>query len=475
MPQLARVVPRGPPPEPTIRSRDLTQGSIPRHIATLALPVVLAMGLQSVYALVDLGYVRQLGEASVAGLAVSFQAFFLVLAMAKVVGTTLLARVSQLYGRKDVAEARRVFTRYSAVAAVIGLLAAAAAFFSAETYVSTFTEDPAAVAEGLAYFRICAMTFFLQLLLVVFGDALRASGDFVTPVKLMVLSVATNLVLDPLLIFGLGPVPALGIEGAALATVISQVLPIGLYAWRFTHTDDDRDLCWVAPGSDPTLFRELAVRGLPAGLQFFLISAVLGLVMWKLKPHGAAWTAAAGGGFRVIQQAFLPIVALSSATGAIVGQNLGAQRSDRVQRAALGALGAAVLYGVVTSLVLFFNGEWAGLLFIKDPAWLPVADTYFQYSAWLVITVALSILPTFVLQAAGRAVLPAGAAVVRVGLLAGLILLVPDDRPALVFAVTTATALLEGLIDSGLLVGFLRALPPPAVAPTDPAPVAAPT
>ncbi len=440
-------------------ARDLTTGSIPRHILTLALPVVAAMGLQSVYALVDLGYIRQLGEDSVAGLSVSFQAFFLVLAMAKVVGTTLLSRVSHLYGQDRIDDARRVFTRYSGVAVIIGLCSAIVAWFSAEFYVYTFTEAPGARMEGIAYFRISAVTFLFQLLLVVFGDGLRASGDFVTPVKLMVASVITNLVLDPILIFGLGPIPAMGISGAALATVLSQMVPLGLYVRGFLRGRGPRDLRWVAPGTDPTMMRELVVRGLPAGLQFFLISGVLGLVLWKIKPHGAAWTAAAGGGFRIVQQGFLPLVALSVATSAIVGQNLGAGMFSRVRRAAWGALAVGCTYGLLLSVALFLNGETAGLLFIKNPEWLPVAVTYFNWSSWLGISVGMSLVPSFVLQAAGKAVRPAGAAVFRVLLLALLVVGIPDDQPAWVFGATTATALVEGIIDTILLVQFLAGLP----------------
>lgn len=443
-----------------MRARDLTRGSLPRHIVRLSLPVILAMSLQSVYALVDLGYVRQLGEASVAGLSVSFQAFFMVLAMGKVVGTTLLARVSQLYGRQDIEEARRVFTRYSIVGTLVGVVAAAAAWVGADAYVSAFTTDPAAHAEGLAYFRISAVTFLLQLLLIVFGDALRASGDFVTPVKLMVLSIVTNLVLDPLLIFGIGPFPELGIEGAAIATVVSQALAITLYTARFLRNQGERGLRWVSPGRDPRLLHELAVKGLPAGLQFFLLSGVLGIVLWKVGPHGPAWTASAGGGFRVVQQVFLPVVALSSAMSAIVGQNLGAGRSTRVRQAALGAMGVAVAYGLLTSVLLFVFSDKAGLFFIKDPEWLPVAVTYFDWSSWMSLTVALSIPPTFALQAAGRAIQPALAAVGRVGLLGVVVLLLPQDQPALVFAAATGTAFLEGFLDTGLLLRFLQRLPP---------------
>ena len=152
------------------------------------------------------------------------------------------------------------------------------------------------------------------------------------------------------------------------------------------------------------------------------------------------WTAA-GGGFRIIQQGFLPVVALSVATSAIVGQNLGAGKSSRVRRAAFGALAVACGYGTLLSIVLFVFGETAGLLFIKNPEWLPVAVTYFDWSAWLGIAVGMSLVPSFVLQAAGKAVRPAGAAVFRVVLLAVLILGIPEEQPAWVFGVTTATAL----------------------------------
>ena len=94
---------------------------------------------------------------------------------------------------------------------------------------------------------------------------------------------------------------------------------------------------------------------------------------------------------------------------------------------------------------------------------MPVAVTYFEWSAWLSLTVALSIPPTFALQAAGRALEPALAAVGRVVLLGALVLALPDDEPALVFAAATGTAFLEGFVDTGLLLRFLRRLPDPRV------------
>ncbi len=416
------------------------------------------MSLQSVYALVDLVYVRQLGEVSVAGLAISFQVFFLILALARVVGTTILSRVSQLYGADQIAQARQLFTRYSAVSLVLGGLAAVGAYLAAPAYVAAFTDDPAVFREGLICLQVTSLTFLSQLLLIVFGDGMRASGDFMTPMKLMAGSVVLNLILDPALIFGLGPVPAMGLAGAAWATVISQLMPVLLYCWIFSRTHTGRELRWVRGGRGEHIFKEMLIRGLPSGVQFLLISAVLGLVLWAMKPHGAAWTATAGGGFRVIQQCFLPIVAISSAASAIAGQNLGARHIDRVWSVSRVVLVWALVYGLAVSIVLFFTGEQVGQLFLKDPAWLPVAGVYFRWSSWTLISVAMLLPATFILQAAGRSILTASAAMGRLALLSVLVavLVSKGKGPEWVFAVVVLTALLEGAADIGLLVGYLR-------------------
>ncbi|TNF28123.1 MAG: MATE family efflux transporter [Deltaproteobacteria bacterium] len=455
--------------------RDLTRGPIPTHIVKLATPVVVAMALQSAYALIDLAWVRGLGADAVTGLATSFQAFFIVLALAQVVAVTELAELSQAYGAGRIAHARRLFSSYSLVGAAIGLVSAVAAYFSAEVYVSAYTSSPGAHAAGVTYFEVMSVTFFAQLVIMVFGNAVRASGDFSTPMRVMVVSVLVNAGLDPLLMYGIGPFPELGIAGAAWATVVAQILGIVIYSRRFLRRDrlGPRDMTWARPVFPPGFFRRLATRGLPAGTQFFLTSAVLGIVMASLKDQGDAWTSAAGAGFRVMQQTFLPLVALGSAAAAISGQNLGARHHDRVREVARLGVRWALGYAVVVGTLLYFGGGVAAHVFAKTDEGLAVGAEYFRWSAPAMPAMALTFLPMFILQAAGRAILPLLSAILRVALLAvAVVYVVPalTADPGWTFGAVTVTAYVEAAGASALLALFVTRLVRGGAASTEGAP-----
>ena len=416
------------------------------------------MGLQSIYAIVDLAFVARLGEASVAGLSISFQVFFIILALSQIVATSALAEISQAYGAGRLAHARGVFTAFTLTGGAIGVVAAVAALVGADLYVGAFTDDPDVFREGVTYFRINAITFFLQLVLIVLGSGLRGSGDFATPMKLMAASVLTNMVLDPILIFGLGPVPAMGIAGAAWATVIGQGVAVVGYARILTRSGDGEAITWGKPEWSRTFVRRLMTRGLPAGVQFFLISVVLGVILAAMKPYGPHRAAAAGGGFRVLQQTILPLVAVGSAAAAIAGQCFGAGDLLRVRRAARLAVGWSAIYGVVVSAGLFYGARYAAYLFAESDAGLDVGALYFHWSAPTTIAFAISFAPTFVLQALGQAVLPMVAAVLRVIALLGLVWWVVPALglgPEWVFGAATATAFIEGGVGLPLLTWFL--------------------
>lgn len=417
------------------------------------------MTMQSVYALVDLAFVRQLGEAAIAGLSISFQVFFIILALSQIVAVTALSKVSQAYGSGDLAEARERLTTFVLLAAGIGVVSALSAYALAEPYVRAFTDDPEVFAFGLEYYRVNTITFLVQFLLIVFGNCFRGSGDFVLPVKLMLTSILINMILDPLLIFGLGPFPELGIAGAAWATVVGQSVACVIYFYRLSRPKSARALRWARPRFSSRVFVELFTRGLPAGLQFFLLSVVLGIVLAAMKEHGATWTATAGGGFRVLQQTFLPMVALGSAAAAITGQNLGGSKPARVLEVSRTALLWCAIYSTLMAIVLFFGGGIFGQIFIKSDAELPAAITYFQWSSPMLFALAMSFIPTWVLQAAGLAIYPMFAAIARIIALAALVFgLIPAMGlgPEWVFGAATASAFLEAAFGLYFLTMFLR-------------------
>lgn len=420
------------------------------------------MMLQSAYAIIDLSFIGRLGPSAVAGLSISLQAFFLILALAQIIGITAMAKISQLVGAGKRTEARTAFSSYLFVTVITGVCTGILALAIAPQYVSFFTDDPAVLEQGLTYFRINTATFLTQTLLIVLGSGFRANGDFVTPMKLMVGAVLFNLVLDPLLIFGLGPFPELGIAGAAIATVAAQVLGLWGY-WHWLHRPQTADtLTLTRPQIDNAFLINLARKGLPVGIQFFLLPVYLGIILYAMKDHGPIWTATAGGGFRVLQQTLLPLVALGQAAAALAGQNFGAGLTTRVKKTAQTATVWGMGYGLIFSVLLLVGGRLVGHIFADTEAGLDAAQIYYLWSAPTVFGFALAIIPAMVLQALGKPSLPMIAAIGRILLLILIVIIIVPALnlgPQWVFGAGTITTIFEGLVGSGLLLATLRKLP----------------
>jgi putative MATE family efflux protein len=452
-----------------VSARDLTTGAIAPLLGSLTVPILVATTLQSVYALAGLAWVGRLGEPAVGGLSIGLQAFFVVLAIGQSLGTTAMADLSQDMGAGRRDHAARAFSGYLVLALALGVLASIAAFAVAVPYVSAFTADPEVLAEGVSYFRWSAPSFGTQLVLLVLVTGLRATGDFTTPVRVTATTVVLNVVLDPILMFGLG----MGIGGAGLATVICQAIACSWLLWALLRGDGFR---LGRPRLDAEMFRAVATRGLPAGLQFLLLFVSMGLILSAMKPFGPAWTAAAGGGFRLVQQAILPIVAIGTAAAAMVGQNAGAGRPERVRRTVWTALGGALAWSVAAIAVVQAGAPWIARVF-ASPDELGPATTYLRVASPALVGFAGSLPATFSLQALKRPVLPLVAAAVRLALLAAVCLAASPTGAigaVAVFATFALGAAVEAAIDVGMVVFALRTIPPAAGTPATPTPDAPP-
>jgi putative MATE family efflux protein len=435
--------------------QDLTTGPVGRLLLRLTVPILVSTTLQSVYAVVGLVWVGMLGEAAVGGLSIGLQVFFVVLALSQVVATTALADLSQDIGagRKD--EAGAVFAGYLVVSAVLGSLASVAAWFLAPAYVAAFAPGPEVLAEGIAYFRASAPTFLTQLLLLVLVQGLRAAGDFTGPLRISIATVLLNLVLDPVLMFGAGPIPAMGIAGIGVATLVCQGLAVAFLLGGVLRPGAALPL--GRPRLDAAMARALVTRGLPSGLQFLLLSVAMGAMLYAMKPFGPAWTAAAGAGFRLLQQAILPMVACATAAAAIAGQNAGAGHPDRVRRTVVVALRVTLGWAVVAVVIAEIAAPWLAARFVEGEG--GPAEVYLHRAAPSLFGFAVSMPATFVLQALKRPTLPLAAAVARVVLLGAVAAAAGPTTgvtPELVFLAFSAGAWLEAALD---LVVLRRALP----------------
>lgn len=387
--------------------KNLTSGSVPRLLIMLALPVMGSFVLQSLYSLVDLYFVGLLGGAPVAGLGIALNTFFLVLALGQTIGVGTLAVLSRSFGAGELDRVTGVFRQSFLLVLAVGGAAWLAGFLAAESYISAFTMDAEVQAAGVAYFQIYSATFLLQLFLMVNGFAWRALGDFITPTVLMLFGVGLNIVLDPLLIFGWGPVPALGIAGAAWATVIAEFAACLLYLYLIFGRGGRGLLTLGAfPRIEwPVVWRILRI-GLPVGLQFLLATSLLMVMFRYVMPFGAHATAAVAVGFRLIHSAVLPAVAICSAVATMVGQNYGARNFSRIKASILWGGGlAATLLGAEYLAFYASPSFWVGL-FSNDPGVIAVGSDYLLITGLVLPFHALGMNFMFTCQGLGRTMIP---------------------------------------------------------------------
>ena len=335
--------------------KDLTQGSVIRHLLHMAAFLAVSMLVQTLYLLADLYWVARLGKEAIAAVGVSGNLMMVVLALTQMLGVGTTAVIAQAAGRKDHAHAERAFNQSLVMSFCIGLTFGVVALLLRDLYCASLTADRTTADLARRYLNWYIPALLLQFPLVTLGSALRATGIVKPAVGLQVLSVVVNIVLAPLLIFGIGPWPAMGVSGAALATFISILVADVLTLLYFEMKYRYLRLRVAEWRPQMAVWWGMLKIGLPAGAEFALFSVYMFLVYAIIRQFGAAAQAGFGIAARVMQAMFLPVVALSFAVSPVVGQNFGGRRAERVRHSVFAAIGlASGMMAVLTVLALCF-------------------------------------------------------------------------------------------------------------------------
>ncbi|MBB4153089.1 putative MATE family efflux protein [Sphingomonas jinjuensis] len=343
----------------TSPQRDLTQGPIASTLLLFALPTLGSNILQSLNGSINTIWLGQsLGEDAVAATANANIIMFLMFGAVFGFGMAATVLVGQAWGRHDVESARRAFG--SAVGLIVGgsVVIATLGYLFAPGILDVLATPAGAKIDALAYLRIIFLGLPAMMTLVLMFMALRGTGDSLTPLYFMVLNVGLDVVLNPLLIRGMGPFPRMGIAGSATATLIANVVALAaLVAWVDWRGLPLRlrggELAYLKP--QWTLVKTIVGKGVPIGAQMLTMSTA-GLAMVGLvNRHGLSTVAAYG----VTQQLWgyvqMPAMAIGAGVSAMAAQNIGAQAWDRVSRITYAGLAINVaITGAVVALVILF-------------------------------------------------------------------------------------------------------------------------
>lgn len=360
--------------------RDLTVGSVPGHIVGMATPIAIGMLFQTLYYLVDLYFVATLGPAAIAGVSAAGNIQFLIMAATQILGVGAMALIAQAAGRKDRADVADIYQQCLLLSVICGLGTIGLGYAAAAGYMDTLSPDPASQSAGLAYLNWVIPGLALQFVLATLGSSLRGVGIAKPVMVAQVASLTLNAILSPILIIGWpwGEAAAMGAAGAGLATTLSLLFGTGWMMVYLRHHGDALTIAGFRWRPRLPVWRRIFKIGLPPGGEMGLMFVYLGAMYYVCAQFGATEQAGFGVGVRVMQAIFLPAMAIAFAVAPVAGQNMGAQKMDRVRGSFFHA--AAMSCGVMAVLTLLcqIRPEWMIAFFADTPEVIAVGSDYLR-------------------------------------------------------------------------------------------------
>ncbi len=336
-------------------SRDFTKGSIPIALVILAIPMILEMSMEALFAIVDTFFVAKLGAESIAvvGLTESILALIYAVGVGLSIGAT--ATVARRVGEKDMDGAARTATHVVYLGVIVSLALGSVGVALAPNLLGLLGAEPKVLEMGVPFMRIMLGTNIVIVFLFLLNGIFRGAGDAAIALRVLIIANVLNIFFCPMFIFGIGPFPELGVTGAAVATVCGRGVGVAYAAWTLFGRSNGRLHVhrehWVF---DPKLLAGLMRLSLTAVLQFLVATASWSGLVTIVAGFGTVALAGYQIGLRVIIFVILPAVGLANAAATLVGQNLGAGRPDRAERSVwtagflnAGMLGAAGLFFVM--------------------------------------------------------------------------------------------------------------------------------
>jgi putative MATE family efflux protein len=349
-------------------SHDYTSGSIPRAVMLLSVPMILEMAMESLFGILDAFWVGRLGSDAVAAVGVTESLITIVFAVALGLSMSTTAVVSRRIGENDPDAAADTAAQSILLGVLTSIPVAAIGLWQADRLLALMGAPEGVVRVGTGYARWMLATNLTIMLLFLINAIFRGAGDAFLAMKSLWVANAVNLVLDPLLIFGLGPFPELGLTGAAIGTAVGRGVGV-LYQLRVLARGNGRVVVRRAHlRANWALMVHLVRISVGGTLQFLIAtSSWIGLVR-ILTPFGSAALAGYTIALRIIIVAILPAWGVSNAAATLVGQNLGAGKPERAERSVwlTGLYNMAFLFAVMVAFLAW--GEPMVSVFTNDPA-----------------------------------------------------------------------------------------------------------
>lgn len=350
------------------KENQLIEGSIPRALIKLALPIIGTSFLQTAYTITDMFWIGKVGTKAAA--AVGTGGFFTWLGMAFIILSKVGAEVgiAQSIGKSDMIEAKRYIRHTIQLNIFLAILYSLALIIFRHSLIGFFKlEDVAVVEMAKSYLFIVSTGLVFYFINPVFTGILNGYGDSKTPFLINMIGLITNMILDPLLIHGLGPLPSMGVKGAALATIIAQAAVSLVFIVRIISDKGDlfKNIEFLKR-PDMDHIGDIVKLSLPVALQNALFS-IIAMFIAKIVAHwGSTPIAVQKIGSQIEAISWMTAGGFSTALSTFVGQNYGAKKWDRIYKGYFIAIGLVSIVGVGATLLLIFGAQPIFSIFLTE-------------------------------------------------------------------------------------------------------------
>lgn len=381
---------------------DLVNDPIPKLVRHIAVPASIGFFFNTMYNIVDTYFAGRISTDALAAMAASFPIFFIIIALGSGIGQGTTALIANSLGENDPEKGHHYTLQSVSFGIGTAFILTLLGLWSAPYLFRFLGAEERYLDLSLAYMNVVLLGTVAFLLQSILNSTLNALGDTKTFRNVLIVGFLMNCFLDPCFMYGWLGLPAMGIRGLAVATVLIQILGSCFMLYRVRHTRIWRGFHWRLIKPDSHMYREIAIQGIPASLNMLTVALGIFVITWFIGRFSKEGVAAYGIATRVEQIFLLPTIGLNISILSLTGQNNGARRYDRIRE----ALNTTTRYGVVMTLIsgvlIYFGGASFVDLFTDDNSVKAIGGQYLRVAAITLCAYVILFQTVFMLQGLKR-------------------------------------------------------------------------
>jgi putative MATE family efflux protein len=380
------------------RDVNITEDSIPGLIRKIAVPASVGYFFNTMYNFVDTYFAGKISTDALAALSLSFPVFFIIIATGSGIGQGATALIANALGASEHGRARHCFSQAVVFCMIAGFVLTIAGWLAAPALFRLLGADDEYLKVCLAYMNVIVMGSVFFLLQSTLVSVLNAQGDTKVFRNVLVVSFFANCVLDPWFLFGGFGVPALGISGLALATVVIQIAGCAYILRHVRRTEVWTGMSAADFKPVPGVLRAIAGQALPASLNMLTVALGIFVITWFASQFSKEAVAAYGIATRIEQMVLLPTIGLNFAVLTLVGQNNGAKRPDRVREAWSTCIRHGITMMIAGGVIVWLTRHWMMTRFTDDATVIRSGADYLAVAAITLCSYVILFQTVFMLQ-----------------------------------------------------------------------------